>query len=91
MNNEGSFWIDEEEGVLIIKDIDGVEDKFIIEDELFIDENTYLILVPEEMVVDEKAEAFVLKLVSDGDEEYLSVVDDEAEFEMVKAEYMSGK
>jgi len=89
MINEGTFWIDEDEGVLIIRDTDGIEDKFIIDEELNIGTDTYLILVPDEMIDNEEAEAFVLKIVSDGEEEILSVVDDEAEFEMVKAEYLA--
>ncbi|HHU92834.1 MAG TPA: DUF1292 domain-containing protein [Halanaerobiaceae bacterium] len=89
MANEGTFWIDEEEGLLIIRDMDGVEDQFVIEDELFIDDNRYLILIPEESIDDAEAEAFVLKIINDQDEEVLTVIDDEEEFQMVKENYES--
>ena len=89
MAKEGTFWVDEEEGVLIIRDEDGAENKYVIEEQLDIDDNKYLILVPEDIVDDEDAEAFVLKIMEDGEEEILSVVDDELEFERVKEEYLA--
>ncbi|MFP4662457.1 MAG: DUF1292 domain-containing protein [Halanaerobiales bacterium] len=87
MANEGTFWIDEEEGVLIIRDESGAEDKYVIEEILEIDDNKYLILVPEDEVDNEKAEAFVLKIVGGEEQEILSVVEEEAEFEKVKDAY----
>lgn len=87
MANEGTFWIDEEEGLLIIRDMDGVEDQFVIEEELYIEDNRYLILIPEKSIDDEEAEAFVLKIVNEQDEEVLTVVDDEEEFQMVRESY----
>ncbi len=90
MANDGTFWVDEDNGVLIIRDDQGAEDKYIIEEELEIDENRYLILVPEDMVDDDDAEAFVLKIVQNGEEEeILSVVEDETEFEKVKEGYLA--
>lgn len=89
MGNEGTFWVDEEEGVLIIRDKEGVEDKYIIDKQMEIDSNKYLILIPEEMIDDENAEAFVLKIMNDGEQEVLVVVDDESEFEMVKENYLA--
>lgn len=89
MANEGTFWIDEEEGLLVIKDIDGDEERFVIEEELFIEDNRYLILVPEEDIEDENAEAFVLKIVDDEEEDVLIVVNDDEEFEMVREHYES--
>lgn len=89
MMDEGVFWIDEKEGVLIIKNCDGIEDKFVIDEQLEIGTTTYLILIPNDMIDNEDAEAFVLKIVNDGDEEFLSVIDDDSEFEMVKEEYLS--
>ncbi|MFW6022200.1 MAG: DUF1292 domain-containing protein [Halanaerobiaceae bacterium] len=88
-NKEGSFWVDEEEGVLIVRDISGNEDKYVIEEQLEVEGNQYLILIPEEMADDEEAEAFVLKIVSEGEQEILSIVDDESEFEKVKESYMA--
>ncbi len=90
MANEGTFWVDEDEGVLVIRDDEGTEDKYVIEEELELDDNRYLILVPEDMVDDDDAEAFVLKIVQSGEEEeILSVVEDEAEFEKVKEGYLA--
>ncbi|MFW5981311.1 MAG: DUF1292 domain-containing protein [bacterium] len=89
MANEGSFWVDEDEGVLIIKDGDGEEERYVIEEQLKIGENTYLILVQEEMVENEDAEAFVLKITNEGEEQILSVIEDEEEFEKVKESYLA--
>lgn len=89
MANEGTFWVDEEAGFLVIKDDSGNEDKYVIEEQLDIDDMTYLILVPEDVVENEDAEAFVLKIVGDGEQEVLSVVEDESEFEKVKESYLA--
>ncbi|MFW5981584.1 MAG: DUF1292 domain-containing protein [Halanaerobiaceae bacterium] len=91
MSNEGTFWVDEEEGVLIIRDIEGEEDKYLIEQQIDLDDNTYLILVQEDMVDDEDAEAFVLKITFDGEEQILSVIEDEDEFERVKDIYLNAE
>lgn len=88
MSNDGTFWVDEEEGVLIVRDGEGNEDKYVIEEEIEILDNRYLILVPEEVADDDEADAFVLKIVTEGEEEVLSVVDDEKEFEKVKENYL---
>ncbi len=83
-NEEGTFWIDEENSELVLK-VGNKEESFIIEEELTIDENKYLILVP----VDENdnEEALVFKLLKD--EETLVVIEDDDEFERVREKYMS--
>lgn len=88
MANEGTFWVDEENGLLIVKDEEENEDKYVIEEEVKLDDNTYLILVPEEIVDEDDAEAFVLKMENEGDEQVLTVIEDESEFEEVKQAYM---
>ncbi|MEJ6950030.1 DUF1292 domain-containing protein [Natronospora cellulosivora (SeqCode)] len=89
MANEGTFWVDEEEGVLIIRDTEGEEDNYVIEHQLELDDNTYLILVQEDMVEDENADAFVLKITNDGEEQILSVIEDEDEFQKVRDSYLA--
>lgn len=88
MTEEGSFWIDEEEGVLVIKDENG-EERFIIDDELYLDEYRYLVLVPEELAEDEESEALLLKVIVDGDEEILANIEDDDEFERVREAYLN--
>lgn len=88
MTEEGSFWIDEEEGVLVIKDENG-EERFIIDDELYLDEHRYLVLVPEELAEDEESEALLLKVIVDGEEEILANIEDDDEFERVREAYLN--
>lgn len=88
MTEEGSFWIDEEEGVLVIKDENG-EERFIIDDELYLDEHRYLVLVPEELAEDEESEALLLKVIIDGEEEILANIEDDDEFERVREAYLN--
>ncbi|MFW6034909.1 MAG: DUF1292 domain-containing protein [Halanaerobiales bacterium] len=87
MTDEGKFWIDEAEGELVIADNDGGEDRYVIEKELTLDNTRYLILVPSEEIDNQDAEAFVLKLTKDGEEEVLAVIEDDEEFAKVKKAY----
>ncbi len=88
MAKEGTFWIDEQEGMLVFNSEEG-EDRFYIENELKLDGNKYLILIPADLEDEEAEEALVLKLISDGDEEILSVIEDDDEFEKVKNAYIA--
>ncbi len=85
-NEEGTFYVDEEAGELILKDGDD-EQRFIIDEEIEIGDNRYLILVPS--ADDDSEEALALKFIKEGDDEVLSIIDDESEFEEVKAKYLA--
>ena len=86
MNEEGSYYVDEEAGELVLKN-EGVEERFVIEDEVRFDGSKYLVLIPADN--DESKEALVLKMVHDGDQSYLSIIEDEEEFQNVRERYLS--
>ncbi|OCL26835.1 hypothetical protein U472_04890 [Orenia metallireducens] len=75
--NEGVIkLIDEEEGIVVLEEYDGEENRYEIVVVLDIDDDTYLIIVPED---DDTEEGFALKVVEneDGDTFYEPVVDEE--------------
>jgi hypothetical protein len=92
---EGTFYVDEETNELVLTDDQNSEQRFYIEEELKLDNNKYLILIPSEEdghtnEDQDNNEALVLKLIKDeGDDEILSVIEDDNEFEKVKEEYFS--
>ena len=86
MNDEGSYYVDKDAGELVLKN-EGVEERFIIEDEILFDGKKYLILIPTEH--DESKEALVLRMVDEGDESYLSIIEDEDEFQNVRERYLN--
>jgi len=88
MNKEGSYYVDEEAGQLILKNGE-VEESFIIEEEVLFDGRKYLILVPDQEDEDENRDALVLKMVQDGEQKYLSIIEDEKEFQNVKERYLN--
>ncbi len=85
--NEGTFWIDEETEELVL-DEEGQEERFYVEQELKVDDNNYLILVPSEKGRYEEGEALVLKLTEKDDSEVLSIIEDDAEFDRVREVYL---
>lgn len=88
LSGEGSYYVDEEAGELVLKN-EGVEERFIIDDEVLFDGSKYLILVPVDVEEDEETEALVLKMVTEGDESYLSIIESEDEFQNVRERYLS--
>lgn len=84
--SEGKFWIDEEEKELVLSDENG-ESRFIIEDDLIVDGIKYLVIV--DARAGENADAFVVKIITEGEEEIIAPVEDEAEFEKVRDKYIS--
>jgi len=88
MNKEGSYYVDEEAGQLILKNGEA-EESFIIEEEVLFDGRKYLILVPDQEDEDENRDALVLKMVQDGEQNYLSIIEDEKEFQNVKERYLN--
>jgi hypothetical protein len=85
--DEGKFWVDKEQGELVLESSEG-EDRYYIEKELNYMKNRYLILIPSKDK-EESDEAIVLKLIKEGDDEILSVIDDDEEFERVKDVYLN--
>jgi len=88
LSGEGSYYVDEEAGELVLKN-EGVEERFIIDDEVLFDGSKYLVLVPVEIDEEEEAQALVLKMINDGDESYLSIIESEDEFQNVRERYLS--
>ena len=84
--SEGTFWIDEEREELVLEE-EGSEERFYIEREINLDDNSYLVLVPSEKGKFEAGEALVLKVVEDEEGDILSVIEDDEEFARVKEKY----
>ncbi len=78
--DRGEFYVDVEEGLLVFRDDDGQEDRFRIEEELKIDGQRYMILVPED---GEKGVALRVEEDEDGQEVWAVI---EAEEEISKIE-----
>ncbi|MFW5787269.1 MAG: DUF1292 domain-containing protein [Halanaerobiales bacterium] len=85
---QGKFWIDEENNELVLEDAGG-EERFYIEEEFDYEGNTYLVLIPAEENSDyEEDEALLLKLVENDGEDVLSLIEDDEEFERVRDYYL---
>ncbi len=85
---EGKFKVDEETDELVLIEDDN-EERFYIEQEINLDDNRYLILIPSEEGKYDQDEALVLKLFKEGESEVLSIIEDEEEFEKVKEAYIN--
>ena len=83
----GSFWVDEENKELVLVE-NNKEQRFYIDEKLEIENNEYLVLIPSEEGDYEENEALVLKLNKEDNEEYLSVIEDDEEFEKVRNTYL---
>ena len=83
--SNGKFWIDEEEKELVLSDSTG-ESRFIIEDDMVIDGVKYLIIV--DARAGENADATVVKIINEGEEEIIIPVEEKEEFEKVQSAYI---
>jgi len=83
--SDGKFWIDEGKKELVLSDGTG-ESRFIIEDDLVIDGIKYLIIV--DARAGENADATVVKILNEGEEEIITPVEEKEEFEKVQAAYI---
>jgi hypothetical protein len=83
--SNGKFWIDEDKKELVLSDGNG-ESRFFIEDDLVIDGVKYLIVV--DARAGENADATVIKILNEGEEEIIVPVEEKEEFEKVQAEYL---
>lgn len=85
-NDNGTFDIDMENGYLILEDEEGNKAKFIIEDDIEVDEKRYLILCHEDEV--ELGEFVALRIDTDENgDEFLATIEDEAELARIQ-EYL---
>ncbi|MFW5985551.1 MAG: DUF1292 domain-containing protein [Halanaerobiaceae bacterium] len=84
---DGTFWIDEETEELVLTE-GGEEERFYVEQEVTIDDNRYVILIPSEKGKYEEGEALALKLQKEDEGEVLSIIEDDAEFKKVKEAYL---
>ena len=88
-NNEGTFWVDEQTKELVLKE-DNEEQRFYIDEEVEVENNQYLVLIPsEDQKTYNEEEALVLKVAEEDGEEILSVIESDSEFEKVKNAYMN--
>jgi len=83
--SNGKFWIDEDEKELVLSDGTG-ESRFIIEDDLVIEGIKYLIIV--DARAGENADATVVKIINEGEEEIIIPVEEKEEFEKVQTAYL---
>ena len=83
--SNGKFWIDEDKKELVLSDGKG-ESRFFIEDDLVIDGVKYLIVV--DARAGENADATVIKILNEGEEEIIIPVEEKEEFEKVQAAYL---
>jgi len=86
MAEEAVFWVDENEGELVFRDEEG-EERYLIEKEVELDGNKYLVISPTDPD-DEDASGTILKLVRDGDEDALVLIDNDDEFERARQAYI---
>lgn len=77
--------------LLTLVDEDGVEHEFEIADVLELDQAAYMALIPaldEDELLEDSGELVVLKVVSDGEEEFLEPIEDEEEFNRISAMFV---
>lgn len=68
---------------VVLTDEDGVETEFEHIDSIEYKDDTYVVLVPAEMVLEEEAEVVILKIEEEKGEEVLVSVDNEATLQAV--------
>ena len=86
VEKDGTFWVDKETNELVLRDNKG-EERFYIDEEMNFEGNKYLILVSSEDNDDDSA--LILKLIKNEDGDYLSIIEEDDEFERVKEHYLS--
>lgn len=79
--------MEEKENVLTLTDEEGNEVDFVVVNAVEYEGKTYLMLVEADKLEDDEAEALMLRVEDDGDEDVLVTVDDEDEFNAVSAEF----
>jgi uncharacterized protein YrzB (UPF0473 family) len=87
LSAEGRYWVDEEEGFLIFEDEQGIN-RFVIDDEFEFEGIKYLLLTPAEQLDEDDEETYLVKMINSEEEEILSIIEDDLEFERVKRAYL---
>jgi len=87
LSAEGRYWIDEEEGFLIFEDEQSIN-RFVIDDEFEFEGIKYLLLTPAEQLDEDDEETYLVKMINSEEEEILSIIEDDLEFERVKRAYL---
>ncbi len=87
-DEEGTFWVDEETKELVLQE-DEAEQRFYIDEEVELNNNKYLVLIPsEDQDGYEDNEALVLKVMVEDGDEVLSIIENDEEFEKVREAYL---
>ena len=79
--------MEEKDNVLTLTDEEGNEVDFVVVNAVEYNGKTYVMLVEADKVEDEEAEALMLRVEDNGEEDILVTVDDEEEFYAVSAEF----
>ncbi|MBO5248033.1 MAG: DUF1292 domain-containing protein [Clostridia bacterium] len=79
--------MEEKDNVLTLTDEEGNEVDFVVVNAVEYNGKTYVMLVEADKVEDDEAEALMLRVEDNGEEDILVTVDDEDEFEAVSAEF----
>jgi len=79
--------MEDKDNVITLTDEEGNEVDFVVVNAIEYNGNTYVMLVEASRVDDDEAEALLLRVVEDGDEDVLVTVDDEDEFNAVAAAF----
>lgn len=84
MSEAGVFDIDAEKGFLLLEDEDGNQERFMLEDDVTVEGNRYLILCHEDEV--ELGEYVALRVVVDEEtgKEHLEIIEEDEEIEKLQ-------
>ncbi len=87
--DEGRYWYDPDNKELVIE-YEEEHKRFYFQDKFNLKGETYCILSPaeaEKEEVEEEETALIMKIIDKGDEEVLTIIDDDKEFEDVCKHY----
>lgn len=79
--------MEEKDNVLTLTDEEGNEVDFVVVNAVEYNGKTYVMLVEADKLEDDEAEALMLRVEDNGEEDILVTVDDEEEFNAVSAEF----
>lgn len=79
--------MEDKDNVITLTDEEGNEVDFVVVNAIELNGKTYVMLVEADKVDDDEAEALLLRVEDNGDEDILVTVDDEDEFNAVSAAF----